>query len=140
MDHTEAMQELDGLFRIAQDALGGDWESGDDGAEACELPSGEAGVRYVFARYGTALAADQQTTVVDTIVAGWTARDFTPTAGTDTSGEVEISTVRYPATGRGVDGLYMQFRAGVNGSSIQGQTRCVPGDAGQINEEFHSNP
>jgi hypothetical protein len=140
MDHTEAMAELNGLFEIAQDAVVGEWEAGDDGAEPCSLPSGAVGVKYVFARYGPALPPDQHLAVVNAVVADWSANGLTASAGTSTLGDVQISTARYPENGWGDDGLYIELRVGVNGSSILGQTRCVPGNAGRINEEYHEQP
>jgi hypothetical protein len=74
---------------------------------------------------------------VNAVVAAWSANNLAASAGTSTLGNVQISTARYPENGWGVDGLYMELRVGVNGSSILGQTRCVPGNAGKINEEHH---
>jgi hypothetical protein len=135
MDHTEAMAELDGLLKIAQDALGGEWEIGDSGARPCQLPSGETGVTYALARYGPPLPLDQQPAAVDTTVAGWSARDFTPVVGSESLEGVEINTVAYPASGTDADGVFMNLRVGEKGSSVSGQTRCVPGDYAQINRD-----
>jgi hypothetical protein len=136
VDHREATAELDELFRIAQDAVGGEWDINDGGAEACALPSGETGAQFGFARYGAGVPLDQQQAVVDAVVAGWTARDFVPTLGTSTLPDAELTTVRYPASGWGDDGLYLDFHVSDKGSSLLGQTRCVPGDHLEINKEL----
>lgn len=134
MDHTEAKVELEGLFAVAYDRVGGAWESLDRGAEPCTLPSGGTGARYPLTRLGPGVPKEQQQAVIDTVVAGWTKAGFTPTV-TDlppVNGLVVIE-VRYPASGYGVDGLAMQFWIAHTGTSLDGQTRCVPGDADKIN-------
>lgn len=138
MDHTDAMAELDAVLLIAQNAVGGEWEVADDGAEPCQLPSGDTGVTYSFARFGPPLPLDQQPAAVDTVMAGWAAEDFTPSAGTDMVQDFEIRTVGYPTSGVDNNGMYMAFRVGVNGSSVLGATRCVPGDYAQINRDYHA--
>jgi hypothetical protein len=135
---TEAEAELDGLLQIAQDAFGGEWETGDSGARPCQLPSGKTGVTYALARYGPPLPLDQQPGAIDTTVAGWTASDFTPVAGSDSLEGIEISTVAYPTSGTDSDGIFMDLRVGERGSSVSGQTRRVPGDYAQINGDYQS--
>jgi hypothetical protein len=136
MDHRAATAELNGLFAVAQDAVGGDWEISDGGAEPCALPSGESGAQFGFARYGAGVPLDQQQAIVDSVVAAWTNEDFAPTVGSQSIEETEYTTVRYPESGWGVDGLYLDFRLGEHGSAMLGQTRCVPGDYLAINKEL----
>lgn len=138
MDHTEASAELNELFAIAQDAVGGEWEVADGGAEPCGLPSGDRGVQYGFARYGAGVPLEKQQAVQSTVVSAWTAKDLAPQVGTQSIEETTYSTIRYPASGWGVDSLYLDFRLGEHGTAILGQTRCVPGDYAQINRDYHA--
>jgi hypothetical protein len=133
IDHTEALAELDELFAIAQDAVGGEWERAGGGATPCALPSGMTGAQSSFTRIGPGLPDDQQQSVLDTVEAGWTAAEFIPELGSSTLQGADVAIVRYPKSGFGEDGLYLDFRMTVHGSVFEGQTRCVPGDYAEIN-------
>jgi hypothetical protein len=136
MNHREAKAELNDLFAAAQDAVGGDWVNQDAGAESCTLPSGATGARYPLARMGPGVPEDQQDKIIDAVVRAWSDAKFTPTASKKPpiNGFV-VTEVGYPASGYGVDGLYMVFGIGVNSTDLAGQTRCVPGDAAKINSD-----
>ena len=58
--------------------------------------------------------------------------------GSQSTEETAYTTTRYPASGWGVDGLYLDFRLGEHGTAILGQTRCVPGDYAQINRDYQA--
>lgn len=135
MNHAEARAELDAVLTAAQNAVGGEWEMADSGAEACTLPSGDTGARYVLARYGAGLPNDTLQPAVDTIVAVLTDAEFPPTVSTRTESGVEVTEIGYPETGKGVDGLFIEVNISENRSSVLGQTRCVPGDYAQINRD-----
>lgn len=139
MDHDEAYSELDSLFKVAQDAVGGEWESADSGALDCALPSGDEGAQYAFARKSEGIPKDQQQAIIDLVVAAWTAKELAPTLGSRSSQGSEITTVRYPASGWGVDGMYFEFRLSERSAGLIGQTRCVPGDLEQINRDYHDS-
>jgi hypothetical protein len=134
MDHGEAKGELNDLFATAQDAVAGDWVLQDGGAEPCTLPSGATGARYPLARMGPGVPEDQQEKIIDAVVTAWTDAKLTPTVSKrpPINGFV-VTEVGYPAHGYGTDGLYMVFGIGVNSTDLEGQTRCVPGDAAKIN-------
>jgi hypothetical protein len=135
MNHTEAWAELDAVLTAAQNAVGGEWEIADSGAEACTLPSGETGARYVLGRYGAGLPKDQLQPVIDTIAAVLDEATFTPTISTRTESGVEVTEIGYPETGKGVDGLFVEVNISETRSSVLGQTRCVAGDYAQINRD-----
>jgi hypothetical protein len=138
MDHVQASAELDEILKIAQDAIGGEWKNLDGGAAPCALPSGGQGVQYGFGRTGPGVPLDQQKAIEDLVVTEWTAREFAPVVGSQSLEDIVYTTVRYPETGYGVDGLYLDFRLGERGSAISGQTRCVPGDYRQINKDYQA--
>lgn len=136
MDHQEARDEMDGLFQQVQTIVGGEWESLDSGAEDCSLPSGGVGARYGLGRIGPGVAKEQQQAVIDQVVRVWAEAGFesTVTELPPVNGLVVVE-VRYPASGYGVDGLAMRFGIGLRSTDLDGQTRCVPGDADEINRK-----
>jgi hypothetical protein len=136
MNHGEAKAELNDLFTAARDAVGGAWVLQDGGAESCTLPSGATGARYPLARMGPGVPEGQQEKIIDAVVTAWTDAKFTPTVSKKPpiNGFV-VTEVGYPASGYGIDGLYVVFGIGVNSTDLQGQTRCVPGDAAKINAD-----
>ena len=138
MNHLEAKAELNNLFAAAQTAVGGDWVSQDGGAEDCRLPSGAIGAQYPLSRLGPGVPLEQQQKVIDTVVSAWTKAGFKPTVSKlQANNGIVVTEVGYPASGYGVDGLYMVFGIGVNSTDLDGQTRCVPGDAAKINSDRH---
>jgi hypothetical protein len=116
MTHIEARNELDAALTAAQHSIGGEWEIADSGAEACTLPSGTSGARYVMARFGGGLTKDQQQPVVEAIVAAWTE-------------------INHPATGLGDNGVFVEVNMSETRSSALGQTRCVSGSPVEINRD-----
>jgi hypothetical protein len=139
MTHNESVHELNDLFLAAQDSIGGSWENADSAAEACELASGATGARAAFGRFGQGVAVEQQQSVVDSITAEWSDAGFDPTVTTGVDGDVDFLRVAYPESGQGPDGMYVELKFNENGSSILGQTRCVPGDYEQIRDEIRSS-
>jgi hypothetical protein len=137
MDHQQAWDELDGLFQQAQTIVGGEWENIDGGARKCGLPSGGSGAQYPFGRFGSGVPVEQQQAVIDEVVRVWSEAGFEPTVivKPEVKGIV-VTEVRYPASGYGVDGLAMQFWVATSATTLDGQTRCVPGDADEINREW----
>lgn len=137
MTYDEALTELEGLLTPVQDVVGGDWENLDGGAERCSLPNGDTGAWSPSARLGSGVPAEQHQTIVDQVVQIWTDAGFEPVVTKRPPVEgIVVTEVGYPADGYGVDGLYLAFSVGVNSTSVEGQTRCVPGDAAQINEDY----
>jgi hypothetical protein len=133
MDHVQAKAEVDDLFAQAQQIVGGDWQVADSGAESCNLVVG-SGARYALTRIGAGIAADQTDSIVKGVVDAWTTAGFAPTVTElPPVNDLVVIQVRYPASGYGVDGLYLQFWAGTEASTLEGLTRCVPGDANEIN-------
>ena len=138
MDHREAKAELNNLFSAAQDAVGGDWVNQDSGAEDCRLSSGAIGAQYPLARLGPGVPLEQQQKVIDTVVSAWAKAGFKAKVSKLRANNGIVATeVGYPGAraGAGVDGIYMLFGLSTNGTALQGQTRCVPGDAAKINSD-----
>ena len=137
MDHKQARDELDGLFQQVQTIVGGEWESLDSGAEKCGLPSGGVGARYGLGRIGPGVPLEQQQAVIDEVVRVWSEAGFEPTVTVKPEVKgIVVTEVRYPASGYGLDGLAMQFWVATSATTLDGQTRCVPGDADEINREW----
>lgn len=140
MDHLHALTEADELLVAAQNVLGGEWENADGGADTCVLPSGESGVQYGLTRGGGNPVGDAQSVAasVTAVATLWTSAGFEPTViELPALDGLALTEVRYPETGYGVDGLYLSFQATTAGASVQALTRCVPGDAAEINRAWH---
>lgn len=133
MDHVQAKAEVDDLFSQAQELVGGDWQIADTGAQACSLDGG-TGARYALTRIGSGVPGENTAAIVAGVVDAWTSAGFAPTVSElpPVNGLV-VTQVRYPASGNGVDGLYLRFWAGTEATTLEGLTRCVPGDANEIN-------
>lgn len=140
-NHEEAATELNELYAIAQNAVTenadvGKWQSLDGGAENCTLPSGGTGARYPLRRSGPGLPKENQQIVVDAVVEGWAAAGFEPTVDS-----VELSTADifgFTIRFRSPDdsGVLMAFDLRNTASSLDGNTRCVPGDTAEINRKY----
>jgi hypothetical protein len=142
MNHREAKAELDNLFAAAQKAVGGDWVNQDSGAEGCHLLSGAIGAQYPLSRLGPGVPLEQQQQVIEAVVSTWTDAGFKiKVSRLPAYKGIVITEVGYPgARDRlGIDGLYMTFGIGVNSTDLDGQTRCVPGDAAKINSDAVRN-
>ena len=144
MDYPQAQAELAKLYALAQDAVGGSWEYTELGADVCGLPSGAKGAQTGGVSYGPGVPLDRQQAIIDQVVAAWTRAGFKPFVLARPPVKTIISTqVRYPASGYGVDGFTLSFEVATTASSLDGQTRCVPGDADAINAEYqrlHPHP
>ena len=75
MDHVEAKAQLVTLLEAAQDAIGGEWERSDAGAQTCTLAGGGDGASYSLVRLGPAVELTQQQAIVDRVVAAWAEQD-----------------------------------------------------------------
>ena len=140
MNHREAEAELDNQFAAAQNAVGGGWVNQDSGAEDCHLSSGAIGAQYPLSRLGPGVPLEQQQKVIDAVVSAWTKAGFQTTVSKMPAYKgIVVTEVGYPASGYGVDGLYMVLGIGVNATYLDGQTRCVPGNAAKINSDTVRN-
>ena len=139
MDHLEAKAELINLFAAAQKAVGGDWDPPEDGgAEDCTLHSGATGAQYALLRLGPGVPLEQQQKVIEAVVSAWAKAGFKAKVSTLPAYKGIVATeVGYPGAraGAGVDGIYMLLGLSTNGTALEGQTRCVPGDAAKINSD-----
>lgn len=136
MNAAQAHDELATLLEDAQSVVGGEWKSIDGGAEICTTAAGKPGVVYPFGRLGPGVPGGDQQAMLDRVVAAWKSSGFTAVPHTQPSVKgVEIREVRYPDSGYGEDGIYLIFSVSVNGSTIDAQSRCVPGNADQINQD-----
>lgn len=134
MDHVEAKAQLVTLLEAAQDAIGGEWERSDAGAQTCTLAGGGDGASYSLVRLGPAVELTQQQAIVDRVVAAWAEQDVK--AFVTTKPEVEgvvVTQVRYPEAEVDPDGFYIELWISDRASNIAGQTRCATGDAADIN-------
>lgn len=134
MDHEQALTEVEALFTGVQDVVGGEWESLDRGARACQLPSGGNGAQFPLARLGPGVPVAEQKAIIAAIVEDWTAAGFAPSIAEQApvNGVPNVE-VRYPSEAYGEDGLTLRFGIAETGSFLDGQTRCVPGDSREIN-------
>ena len=134
MDHLEAKAQLAALVEIAQDAVGGEWESSDTGARECVIKGGEKGANYTMSRTGSGVATDSQQPIVDAIVEGWAEKGVEAVVTTKPEvNDVVVTQLRYPEGGVGAGGFYVEVWISDRASTIAGQTRCARGDAAEIN-------
>ena len=134
MDHIEAKAEIDTLFQVVQELVGGEWERHDSGALPCTLPSGSMGTEYKLDRIGPGVPVEQQRAVLDRVAEEWSDKGFELTTyAYPVIKGITVTAMRYPETGYGEDGLAFEFAVASSASTFEGQTRCVPGDADEIN-------
>jgi hypothetical protein len=135
MDASQAHDEVDSLLNQAQQAVGGTWRSIDGGAEICKAAGGP-GAQFPFGRLGPGVPVDQQSAIIATVTAAWKTAGFTPVelAPHEENGHT-VRQLDYPASGYGEDGIYLSLSITTLGSSLDAQSRCIPGDADKINEE-----
>jgi hypothetical protein len=137
MDYPQAQAELARLYAMAQDAVGGTWKPMEFGADSCALPSGARGAQTGGGSDGPGVPLEQQRAIIDQVVAAWTRAGFKPFVSARPPVKSIVATqVRYPASGYGVDGFTLSFEIATTASTVDGQTRCVPGDADAINTEY----
>lgn len=134
IDHVEAKAELESLIEIAQDAIGGEWETSDTGAQNCALGGGAQGASYGLSRFGQAVVIDAQDAIVDQIVAEWAQQgvDVVVTTKPEVN-DVVVTQIRSPEGGVGPGGFYVEVWISDRASNVGGRTRCAAGDAAEIN-------
>lgn len=136
MNATQAHDEIDAVLTHAQDVVGGRWRSIDGGAEICTTASGAQGAVFPFGRIGPGVPQDQQQAVLDGVVAAWKKDGFPAVSQSSPSVQgVEVRGVGYPESGHDKNGIYLVFTVSVNSTTLDAQSRCVPGDADKINED-----
>lgn len=130
MDYFTARAEMDSLLTTVQDLIGGEWESADRGAGPCPLPSGDTGAQAPLARSGQGVPKERKEALVDQVTALWTEAGFPPVRNEKplSDGNARI-TLAYPESGVGQDRVYIPLTVSELASTVDGQTRCVPGDA-----------
>lgn len=134
MDPEDAKAEIVALIEPVQALVQGDWQDLDKAAEACSLASGGTGARYGMLRIGPGVEEGAQKAFLDAVTAQWTKAGFTPTASERPPlNGVVVTELRFPTTGFGEDGLYLRASVSTNSAQVEAQTRCVPGDANEIN-------
>ncbi|MGL4339583.1 MAG: hypothetical protein ACRCSP_04050, partial [Rhodoglobus sp.] len=110
----------------------------DSGPGQCVLPSGAEGTQTVLSRLGPGVPVDQQEAMVEWVTALWTDAGFPPARDELPRGKGRTSIVLiYPGLdqGGGVDGVFLKFEFSERTSSVQGDTRCVPGISGDIDKD-----
>jgi hypothetical protein len=137
MDYPQAQAELARLYAMAQDAVGGTWKPMEFGADSCALPSGARGAQTGGGSDGPGVPLEQQQAIIDQVVAAWTKAGVVPvvSARPPIKGIVAVS-VNYPGNWVDAVGRFVNFEIATTASTLEGQTRCVPGDADAINTEY----
>jgi hypothetical protein len=137
--HSEARMTPDAarsrvlsVIEATQKAVGGSWRLLDGGADGCRLAGGGTGIVFPFTRTGPGVPAPRDD-MAATVTEIWHAAGFDPVASSTTVAGQPVTQLRYPAQGYDHDGIYLQAWLGEHGSSIQGQSACVPGDADAYN-------
>ncbi|WP_439692622.1 hypothetical protein ACRQ4B_17285 [Curtobacterium sp. SP.BCo] len=110
----------------------GKWLTSDTAARACR-----DGVQWVVTRLGPGTDPGQRDAVIGDIEAYWRSLGWRPTRS-DFPGDHPGEQITYPAGGLFENGFFVRFRTNENGSSLQIQTPCTPGDVDQLNREKYA--
>lgn len=137
MDTVEfdaAAAELRDLFDRVSALVPGDWEITSTGARECTLPDGSTGATSLLLGIGPAVPDADVVPTAERITTLLTEAGYPPVV-TDRSPEGGPLVIegRYPGEGADAAGFGITFGVGTNGSALDGQARCVPGDADEIN-------
>lgn len=117
----------------SQSIVTGDWLASDTAAREC----GSDGVQWVLTRFGPGSAVAERGRLFEELTARWEARGWRPEESA-TTGDHAGAELRYPAASTLDDGFFVEFRTNENGSTLQMQTPCTPGDANQLNREKYA--
>jgi hypothetical protein len=125
--------EFDARAEAVQAVVGGEWLASDTAARLCATE----GVQWVISRFGPPTSAGNRDRVLTALTSQWRATGWRPER-IATTGDFPGSQLRYPAASTMSDGFFVRFRTNANGSSLQMQTPCTPGDADQLNREKYA--
>ncbi|AMM20617.1 hypothetical protein AX769_11295 [Frondihabitans sp. PAMC 28766] len=114
------------LLEAAQNIIGGDWRTEDTGLQECFMDDGRVGDSWAALRLGPGLPKEGQTTALEKIRAAWSEAGYEPGIGTlPVINGVEVTQLRYPAAGRGPDGLYLEVQVATTGSTLESVASCI---------------
>lgn len=125
----QAWNEMNAEAEATQAIIGGDWLASDTSARPCTN-----GVQWVITRGGPGSEPDTRAAELDRIDERWRAAGWEPVRS-DITGDAPGQQLRYPASGVFEDGFFIEFGTTDNGSTLQIQTPCAPGDADALNRE-----
>ena len=125
MTPEQAQQQLMELFTATSTLVDGDWDIQKRGPRDCTTQSGQVGVTFPMVGFGPA-SADPES-AADQVAALWADRGY-PAHRSVIDGDV--IQLLYPDD---ADGFGLQFWTNRSGSTLDGSTPCVPGDAAALN-------
>lgn len=133
--YEQSTGELRDLLDAVAATVPGDWEITATGARACTLPGGGTGATLLLLGLGPGVEPGTVVEAADRIVgiltdAGY---DISLADRSLTDGPLVLEG-RSPGAGADPEG-FMVFDVSERATTIQGQARCAPGDADQINSE-----
>ncbi|GAA2083448.1 hypothetical protein GCM10009840_20040 [Pseudolysinimonas kribbensis] len=132
MSATAAHDELDGLIGRTQRIFDGAWSSIDTNAEPC--PDGHPGLIFAFGRIGPGSTTPELGERIPQVLALWKDAGHDASVTHSTQSGVALTEVRFPpGGGYAADGLYLSLVASAKGTTIDAQSRCVPGDPDAYN-------
>ncbi len=132
----EARDEVVSVLDAAQAVIGGEWESTEFGARPCAPDGGGTGAQVIFQRLGPPVDEAGLDGVAAEIVGVLADAGFDATSSESATPDgLRVIRGSYPADGVDADGFRIAFGVSPNGSTLDGTSRCVPGDADLINEQ-----
>ncbi|WP_144751026.1 hypothetical protein [Curtobacterium pusillum] len=129
----QVWDEINAEAEASQDVVGGTWLASDTAARAC----GSDGARWVVNRFGPGTSAADRDRLLDDLATRWEAKGWTADRSA-TTGDYPGVQLRYPGASTLETGFFVRFRTNENGSSLQIQTPCTPGDVDQLNREKYA--
>lgn len=126
----QVWDEINAEAEASQEVVGGNWLASDTAARAC----GSGGAQWVLTRLGPGTTGADRDRVLADLVARWQAKGWTADQSA-TTGDYPGVQLRYPGGSTLESGFFVRFRTNENGSSLQIQTPCTPGDVDQLNRE-----
>lgn len=132
MTPAESQQAMMSLLDVTIAELGGgEWsDRGIPAALDCKLPSGQVGANYVGVTMGPA-SPDPEADIAK-VKALWESKDMKTNVVISTN--PKDTTIRLYGTGGPVLGI--SFYADTKRTSLEGESICVPGDAGKLIDEM----
>ncbi|MFJ3036377.1 hypothetical protein ACIPC2_18395 [Curtobacterium pusillum] len=125
--------EMNAEAEASQGVIGGAWLASDTAARAC----GSNGAQWVVNRFGPRTSAAHRGRLLDELATRWAAKGWTATKSA-TTGDYPGAQLRYPSGSTLRSGFFVEFRTNENGSTLQIQTPCTPGDVDQLNREKYA--
>jgi hypothetical protein len=129
----QVWDEFNAEAEASQEVIGGSWLASDTAARAC----GSGGAQWVLTRLGPGTTVADRDRVLADLSTRWQAKGWTADRSA-TTGDYPGVQLRYPGGSTLASGFFVRFRSNENGSSLQIQTPCTPGDVDQLNREKYA--